>query len=328
MKKVNVICSYVLTGVIAMSAVVGGKVNAETKRPITVVVPFDVGGPTDAIARDFTKRLSDVLKQPVIVENQAGAGSRIGSAYVARSKPDGHTLLLTSGSSLTSQPALYKKLPYDVKSDFIGIAKMNHAPQVLVVNPEFPANNLAEFLDYAKANPEGITIASPGLGSAIHLVLEIFQSEAGIKLNHVPFTGSSPAISAVLGGHVMAYMDSPQSTLPHILSGKVKPIAVTTPERYKPLANVPTMAESGLPGVTAPSWAGIFAPKDTPPETLDILSVAAEKAISQPEFEQSLQKLGFERAYAGGAEFKQYIDDQLQHYQNAAELAGLQPLDK
>lgn len=322
--------TFVMASAIGVASflTLGANAWADSSKPITVVVPFDAGGPTDAIARDVVKRMSALMERPIIVDNRPGAGSRIGTSYVARAKPDGHTLLLTSGSSLTSQPALYQNLPYDVRQDFIGIAKINHAPQVLVVNPDFPAQNLSEFLEYAKAHPEEVTIASPGLGSAIHLVLEIFQAEAGVKLNHVPFTGSAPAVSAVLGGHVQAYMDSPQSTLPHVRSGKLRALAVTTPERYQAIAEVPTMAESGLPGVTAPSWAGLFAPKGTPEPVLRAVASAAEAAIAQPDFKTSLEALGFERAYQGGEAFQQYVDEQLNHYKKAAELAGLEPMDK
>lgn len=297
-------------------------------RPITLVVPFDAGGPTDLMARELGSRLSARLGQPVVVDNRPGAGSRIGSNLVARAQPDGYTVLFTSGSSLTSQPALYKSLPYNVTEDFVGIAKVNHAPQVLVVNPSVPVNNLQEFLEYARKNPEKMSIASPGMGSAIHLVLEIFQAEAKIKLNHVPFTGSARAVPAVLGNHVMAYMDSPQSTLPHVRSGKFRAIAVTTPTRYSALANVPTMAEMGLPGVTAPSWAGLFVPKGTSKEVIQKLSNATAQAAQEPSFQAALEKLGFETAFQDGDAFSRYVREQVTHYRNAAAMAGIVPADQ
>lgn len=169
--------------------------QGNASRPLAVVVPFDAGGPTDAIAGELTLRMAGVLGQTLVVENRPGAGSRIGTTFEARAKPDGHTLLLTSGSSLTPQPALYQKLPHHVTHDFIGTSKINPAPRALVVNASLPINSLGEFFDGARKNPGEISIASPALGSAIHRVLEMFQAEA--KLNHVPFTGSAPAATGV-----------------------------------------------------------------------------------------------------------------------------------
>lgn len=316
---------------LAAAAATSLPVQAQTSypdRPITLVVPWDAGGPTDVTARELGVRLSARLGQPVVIENRPGAGSRIGANLVARAKPDGYTLMFTSGSSLTSQPALIKSLPYDVVEDFIGIAKVNHAPQVLVVNPTAPMNNLKEFLEYARKNPGELSVASPGMGSAIHLLLEIFQAEAKIKLNHVPFTGSARAVPAVLGNHVMAYMDAPQSILPHLASGKLRALAVTTPTRFQALGPVPTMAEMGLPGVTAASWLGLFVPKGTPADIVTKLSKVTAEAAQEPSFQSSLVKIGYEAAFQDGDAFRRYIRDQVAHYQRAAKIAGIEPTDR
>jgi len=249
---------------------------------INVVVPFVPGGPVDIMARLVSERLSASLKTTVVVENRPGAGGNVGSAHVARSNPDGRTLLLASGSILTMNEAIYASLPFSPEKDFITVSVVGDMPLIVGVHPSVPAQTLPEFVDYARKNPEKIFFSSPGNGTTPHAGAALFNAETSIKTTHVPYKGGAESGAAVLSGTVTGAIDSPPALLPHIQSGRVKALAIAGPQRLSQLPDVPTTAEAGLPGLQVVSWFALAAPSGTPQATLDILNAEVRKALQDP----------------------------------------------
>lgn len=293
--------------------------------PIKMVVPFPPGGPTDGLARVISDRLGAVLGQSVIIENHGGgAGGSIGAKVVASAEPDGYTILITPGGSLTSGPAVHTKIGYDPEKVFTPVALLITAPMIMVVSPSLPVKTLPELIAYAKANPGKITGGSQGYGTAPHLLLELFKLENKLNILHVPYRGSAPAITALLGGEIQMFTDSSTTILPHIRSGKARPIAVLTKERIKPLPDVPTTAEQGQPKMQMNFWLGVVAPHDTPKAIVDKLNSALRDALNQPQARTQLGNYGADVAIGTPAEFGEMLHEELTMWTGVAKAAHLQ----
>ena len=260
-------------------------------KPVTLVVPFAPGGGSDAMGRLLATRLSERTKGTFIVENKPGAGTNIGNEAVSRANPDGYTLLLAQ-VTLSINPSLYKSLRYNVQKDFAPVAQFASSPTVLVVNNNFPAKTTQEFVAYAKANPEKVNYGSGGAGTSVHLSGEFFESLIGAKMVHVPYKGSAPAMTDLIGGQIQAIFDTAPSALPHIAGGKVRPLAVTGAKRLADLPNVPTFAEAGLPAFDAPAWYGLVAPAKTPAAIVNYLNAEIQEILKEPATLQRLAQMG------------------------------------
>lgn len=270
-------------------------------KPVRIVAPFSAGGAVDVPARIIAARLSESWGHAVFVENKPGAGSTLGAELVARSAPDGHTLLFTSNTHVISG-ALYKKLGYDPIADFEPVIEIGSAPNVLVVYPGLPANNVAELIALAKAKPGQLDYASSGNGSSQHLFCALFASMAGIKLNHVPYKGSGQATTDLLAGRVPVSCPGVNNVLAHIRQGRLRALAVTSARRAADLPGVPTLAEAGVPGYDATLWLGILAPKGTPAPIVARLYADLDKLLSRADVKQSFAAIGTEIDVKPGAE--------------------------
>src|SRR5512144_2335881 len=261
-------------------------------KPIRIVVPFPPGGATDLLARAVAQRLTEKWGQAVLVDNRPGAGGNIGSELVAKSAPDGYTLEMGTVGTHSINASLYAKMPYDHVKDFVPIILVAGVPNVLVVNPALPVNSVQELVAYAKANPGKLNFASSGNGTSIHLSGELFKVMAGVQMTHVPYKGSAPALQDLIGGQVQLMFDNLPPSLPQIKAGKLRALAVTTATRSPALPDLPTIAESGLPGFEASSWFGIVAPAGTPPAIVAKLNAEVAKWLASPEAQEKLLALG------------------------------------
>jgi tripartite-type tricarboxylate transporter receptor subunit TctC len=275
-------------------------------RPVRVVVPLSAGGFADVPTRIMAPRLSTALGQQVFVENRPGAGGTIGTDFVAKSKPDGYTLLV-SGTPHVITPWLYKTMPYDALKDFTPIMRFASGPYVLVVNPQLPVSSVRELVAAAKAQPGKIDFASSGNGSAQHLVGALFNSTAGVELNHVPYKGSGPAMQDLLSGQVKVSFAGVPNVISHVRAGKLRALGVTTQARHPDLPDVPTIAEAGVPGYEATLWLGLLAPAGTPPEIVQRLHAETLKALGDPELQPSFRAAGVEAAVLGPKEFGEFM---------------------
>jgi tripartite-type tricarboxylate transporter receptor subunit TctC len=303
----------ILAAILTMGCVMGALPHAAQadeafpRKPVKIVLPFAVGGSTDLLARSLADRLGELWNQPVIVENRPGASGTIGATYVARSNPDGYTLLVGTATTQETAPILYPKIGYDAQKDFVAITELVENPQVLVVNAQVPIRSFKEFIAYARANPEKFTHGG-GVGSTAHMAMALLESRAGIKTLHVPYKGSGPAMIDVLGGQLMGGFDVVMTSLPHIQDGRLRALAVTTPERLPYLPDVPTIAESGYPGYEASVWFGLFAPARTPPEVVAKLSRDTRKVLQEPQMKERLAAAGFIIVASSPPDFAARID--------------------
>jgi len=272
---------------------VEGLAQGWPSRPIRMVVPLSPGGFADVPGRILAARLSSLLGYNVFVENRPGAGGTIGADFVAKSAPDGYTLLFT-GTPHVISAWVYKKLPYDPLKDFEPVALVASGPYVLVVNPQLPVHSIRELIAAAKAQPGKIDYASSGNGSAQHLVSALFASMAGIELNHVPYKGSGPAMQDLLGGQVKVSFAGIPNVLPHVKAGRLRALAVSTPQRSPDLPDVPTAAEAGVPGYQATLWLNLAAPAGTPGEIVQRIYAETAKALQDAELQQSFRAAGVE----------------------------------
>jgi tripartite-type tricarboxylate transporter receptor subunit TctC len=277
-------------------ALLGGEpVHAQTypNRPIKVVVPFPAGGPTDGMARIISDRLGAVLGQAIVVENRGGgAGGSIGAKFVAAADPDGYTILMTPGGSLTSGPAVHANIGYDPAKVFVPVTLLIETPEVISAHADVPVKSLADVVTYAKANPGKLSWGSQGFGVAPHLLLELFKLEAGVNILHVPYRGTAPMLAAIVAGEVQLVADPMTTSLPHIQSGRLRALAIAGVERSPKLPDVPTTKELGYPKLDAPFWLGVVAPTGTPPEIIGKLNAAFRESLELPETRARLATLG------------------------------------
>lgn len=278
-------------------------------KPITLVVTYPPGGGADAMARLIAPRLGEALGQSVIVENKPGAGGQIGATAVAKAVPDGHTLMLDA-SSFAVNPSLYPKLPYDSEKAFRTIGVVALFPNVVLVNAQFPARTVGELLALARAKKDAVSFASSGNGSAQHLAGALFKSAAKVDMVHVPYKGGGPALNDVIGGQVPLFFGNLASTLPHIQSGRLRALAVTSAKRASILPDVPTLAESGVSGAEVYEWNALFAPAATPEAVVGKLSAALKKALDAPDVKARIAQLGGEIQKGDPDTAQRFVRDQ------------------
>jgi tripartite-type tricarboxylate transporter receptor subunit TctC len=272
----------------------GSALAAYPDRPVRLIVPFPPGGPTDIVARPLAQNLSENLGQQVIVDNRGGAGGNIGAAAVMKSAADGYTLLMGTVGTHAINASLYKKLTFDPVKDFAPVSLVAQAAVVLVVHPSVPAKALREFIALAKSKPGQITFGSAGSGSPGHLTGELFKDMAGVDLVHVPYQGSAPAISDLLGGQIHTMFDPIQATLSHVKAGKLRLLGVSSSKRSSAFPDVPTIAEAGVPGFETTAWWAVFAPAGTPKEIITRLNTEIVKIMRSPDTKERLRQLDIE----------------------------------
>lgn len=291
-------------------------------KPIRIVVPFPPGGSTDLLARRIGEKLATAWGQPVVVENRAGAGGTLGADYVAKSSPDGYTLLMGVTGSNAIAGALYPKLPYDVVKDFAPVSLVVSSPLVLVRNPGFAGKTVAEVVAIAKAKPGSISYGSPGNGTSMHLTGEMFKLSAKVSMLHIPYRGSAGALSDLMGGQIETMFGDFLVVWPQLESGKLQPIAVTSKTRHKMLPNVPTIAESGYPGFEALSWQGLFAPAATPPAVVEQLNREVNKALASADIQEYFGSRGFTLGGSSATEFKAFVKVEADKWAKIVQASG------
>lgn len=296
--------------------------QAYPTKVVRIVVPYPPGGTVDAVARTIAARLSDSMGQQFIVDNRPGASGTIGSTAVARSPADGYTLLIQA-STFVASPLLMGNVPYDVEKDFTAITNLGSVPLLVTAYPGTPAKNLKEFLAAIKADPKKYVFGTSAVGSASHLAEEAIKYEAKVDFAIVPYKGTAPALTDVMGGHISAMVDALPSTMPHVKSGKLKPLAVTTAKRVAALPDVPTVAESGLDGFEMVSWYGLWAPANLPPDLVAKLQQEAAKAMKSPQVAKALLEYGFMPSGSTPEEFKTYIRQESAKYAKLIKAANI-----
>jgi tripartite-type tricarboxylate transporter receptor subunit TctC len=294
-------------------------------KPITVVIPFPPGGSADVLGRIIGKRLSDQLGQPVVIDNRPGAGTVLGASAVAKAPADGYTLLVSSGSTFTVNPAIRPNLPYDPIKSFDPIAIVARIPLIMVANKDVPVNSVKEFVATAKASPDKFAYASFGSGTTSHFAAEIVLHAVGAKMTHVPYKGSAPAMTDLIGGQVPYSFDTVTAAIPHLKSGKIKAIAVTTSNRAAQLPQVPTFAEAGYPEVNADTWIMLAVPKGTPAPVRARLEKAVETIMSTAEARDALLAHGAEPTFESSAAAVAQIDRELPLMRGVARRADIKP---
>ena len=310
----------------ALAVVLSGSALAQSypSKPVRVVVPFPPGGGTDIVARTVTPRMAEILGQPFIIENRAGAGGNIGTEAAAKSPADGYTLLVASASTAINT-TLIPNLPWDLSRDFAPVVLMVVNNHLLAAHPSLPANNVQELLALARAKPGYITYASYGPGSSAHLTAELFKLMAGVDLLHVPYKGAAPAVNDLLGGQVHIMFADVAALLPHIKSGKLKALGIGATKRFEGLPDVPTIAESGVPGFEAGGFLGLVAPAGTPPAVINALNAAAQKSLAMPDVRERLIALASPPVGGTPEQFGQHIKREMDKWARVIRAANIKP---
>lgn len=305
-------CVFAVT---AASALYGGIAMAQSwpSRPISLIVPFPAGGTTDVLARAVGQELSKSLGQPVLIESKPGAGATLGADFVAKAKPDGYTLLMGAVHHTIATSA-YKKLPYDFQKDLLPVTIVALVPNLLVVNTAMPAKNVGELLALAKASPGKLSYGSAGNGTAHHLIGAQFEAMGGVQLLHVPYKGSGPLVTDLLGGQISMSFDTITPVLSHIRAGKLRALAVTTSKRSPALPDVPTLDEAGLKGFNLGTWFGVLAPAGTPREIVSRLNTELVRIIHSPEFKKRMDDIGAEPVGNTPEQMGQQIRDDTERF--------------
>jgi tripartite-type tricarboxylate transporter receptor subunit TctC len=299
----------------AAAALVAGTAFAQAypSKPVTLIVPNPPGGVVDTSARLLGEPLAKLLGQPVVIENKGGASGNIAYQQVALAPKDGHTLLISYSAYHVGNPAMFSKLPWAQK-DFVPVALLTAATNMITAHPSVPANTLKEFIAYAKANPGKLNYASQGNGSLAHVGTELFAITTGTDMIHVPYKGSGPAIQDVLGGQVQVFVTTPPSVMQHVQAGKLKAYAVTGKTRHPGVPTVPTAAEAGLPGFELEAWVGLFAPAGTPPAVVQQLSSQVKAALATPEAKAVAERTGIEIRYLDPAGLQALVDKETKYW--------------
>ena len=292
-------------------------------KPIRIVVPYPPGGASDVTARLLGQKLAESWGQQAVVDNRPGANGIVALEHVAKSAPDGYTLLMANLGPNAINPAVYSKLPYDALKDFAPVTLTTLVPQVLVASPTLPAKNVRELVEMAKSNPGQINYGTGGNGSANHLAVELMAAMAGIKLTAVPYKGDAQAMTDAMSGQVLLTLPTVVAALPHIKSGKLRPLAVTTKQRVPSLADVPTMEEAGLRGYESVSWGGIMAPAGTPASVVAKLHGELARILKLPDIQERMAGLGAVIVASGPAEFAAFLQDELKKWDGVAKRAAI-----
>lgn len=307
-------------------ATASGVARAEDypSRPIRLVVPYAAGGGADSVGRIVAKRVSESIGQPIVIENRGGAGSIIGTELVKNAEHDGYTLLLGQSGPISINPAIYKKLPYDPLKDFAPISMTTSYPYIMVVNPRLGVNTLQQFVALASSKPGELNYGSTGVGAANHLVTELFDNRAGIKMTHVPYRGTALAVTDLLAGQVQMVFADPITALPHINAGTLIALAVTSKDRSPVAPAIPTISESGYPGFDAIAWHGILAPANTPPAIVNRLNAEIVKALKDPETVALLEKQAMQTVGNSPQAFAGFIKQDIAIWKEVAEQAKVE----
>lgn len=314
--------SMALAFALAMSLIAAAQAQtAWPAKPIKILVGYAAGGSTDVTARIIAQALSERLGQPVLIENRAGAGGNIAAEAAAKADPDGYTLLMATSSTFATNPALYKSLPFDVQADFAPIAVTAFIPNLMVVNPAVPANNLKDFIAYAKANPGQLNYGSAGNGTSQHISGALFSSLAGVQMTHIAYRGGAPAVNDLLGGQIHVLFAPLVEVVQQVRAEKLRALGITTAKRSPLLPEVPTIAET-LPGYEVTLWNGLLAPAKTPPEIIDRINRAAIDALRSEEVKAKLAEQGSEPVGNTPAEFKAFIGSELAKWKKLVEISG------
>lgn len=322
MKKITSLVLAIASLLAAPLAAAQSAAQSFPNKPIRFVVPFPPGGGNDILARALAPKMSEILGQQVVIDNRAGAGGNIGADFVAKSPPDGYTIVIAS-NQVTMNPWIYSKLPFDIAKDFSPIAQIASVPMLLAINPEVPAKDLKEFIALAKAKPGSLNYSTPGLGTPQHIAFEVFNFDAGVKVTHVPYKGTSPSIVDLIGGQVQATIGTMASLEQHVKSGKVRAIAVSTPQRSPAMPNIPTIEEGGLKGYNVPLWYSVLAPANTPKEIVSKISASIRDALRDPQTKAQLERQGFVESYLDPAQMTALIKQDLTYWQKAIKNIGL-----
>ncbi|WP_312529351.1 tripartite tricarboxylate transporter substrate binding protein [Comamonas sp.] len=296
--------------------------EAFPNKPITMVVPFVAGGTTDILARIVGQSLGEELGQPVIIDNRAGAGGNIGGQFAARAPADGYTIFMGTVGTHAINEWLYKKMPFSPNKDFAPLTRVANVPNLLVANPAQPFKNVKELISYAQAHPGQVNFGSSGSGSSIHLSGELFKMMAKVDMIHIPYKGSAPAVTDLLGNQIAIMFDNMPSAIQHVRSGKLRPLAVTTAKRSPELPDVPTVAEAGVPGYEATSWFGLFAPTKTPADVQAKLHAAIIKVLQKPDVIKKIGDQGGEVVTESQEEFGKFIAAENEKWKQVVKTSG------
>jgi tripartite-type tricarboxylate transporter receptor subunit TctC len=306
---------------IVVSTATAGLAQFYPSKPVRVVVPYPPGGSTDIVARVIGEQLSQSMGQRFVVDNRPGAGGNIGMQLAAGAEPDGYTVVVGTTAHAINM-TLFKDLPYDTVKDFEPIALLTEIPLILVVNPAVEAQSVADLIALAKERPGTLNVASSGNGQSTHLAAEMFNAMAGIKLTHVPYKGSAPAITDVMAGHVQLMFDTVMSALPHVQAGKLRALAVSSAERAPVAPDVPTIAEAALPGYEAIAWNGLFAPAGTPRAIIDQLNAEVVRALQSEKVKEQLASLGATARPTTPSDFSTYVRDEVAKWAKVVKESG------
>jgi tripartite-type tricarboxylate transporter receptor subunit TctC len=317
---------FTVRGLALAAAVVAAPLAAHAQlypaKPVTIVVPFAAGGTTDILARVIGQALNKELGQSVLVDNRAGAGGNIGAQLAAKAVPDGHTLFMGTVGTHAINQSLYKKLPFDPVKDFAPLTRVAMVPNLLVAHPGKPYKNVKELVAYAKANPGKVNFGSSGSGSSIHLSGELFNALAKVDMVHVPYKGSAPAVTDLVGGQIDIMFDNMPSAIQHVRSGRLRALAVTTAKRSPELPDVPTIAEAGVPGYEATSWFGMFAPAGTPAPVVARLHGALVKVLADPAVKKKLAEQGAEPYSESPEQFAEFMRKETAKWSKVVKESG------
>ncbi|WP_219213862.1 Bug family tripartite tricarboxylate transporter substrate binding protein [Variovorax boronicumulans] len=321
-RRTFVLATVAAAGALSLAPLAAQAQAAFPSKPITIIVPFSAGGTTDILARVVGLHMGTDLGQPVVVDNRAGAGGNIGGQAAARANPDGYTLFMGTVGTHAINQSLYKKMPFDPIKDFAPLSRVAMVPNLLVANPAQPYKSVKELIAYGKAHPGKINFGSSGNGSSIHLSGELFKQMTGVDMQHVPYRGSAPAVSDLLGGQISVMFDNMPSAIQHVRGGKLRALAVTTAKRSPALPDVPTIAEAGVPGYEATSWFGLLAPAGTPAPIVAKLNAAILKALADPEVKKKLAEQGAESHGEKPEEFAAFIKSETAKWGKVVKESG------
>ena len=316
------VLAALLVGLAAFCTDLSARAAEYPTRPVTLIVAFTPGGPSDVLARILGKKLEQLLGQPFVIENRPGAGGNIAAELAARAAPDGYTLLMGNNSILATNASLYRKMNFDPEKDFASISLIGSQANILLVNPALPVLSMAELIALARQKPAEINFASSGYGAAAHLAGELFKAQAHIEIVHVAYKGAAPALQDVIAGHVQMMFATAASVVGHIRDGLVRPLAVTTLKRTAVLPDVPTIDELGLTGFDATTWHGLVAPAGTPPDIIAALHRATVAALADAGTRKALGDLGVDIVGSSPQEFAAYIKSEIPKWSAVVKTAG------